>query len=229
MVLGYQQLKLLWEISAERGIYQKGNEASWGLEGSQTATGHKTRGGEVEGRDQVFAATAWPCLGTQGPHVLPCPRGPWILSSSTDTRGAGGRSRHFLVSLMTRSRSRIAAYDWSRPATWLLASVLEQGLLWRSKFPWNETSSPTQDCIQVSDVCSHSSSLCDLCKPPSQSEPASCGPVETTGAPPSQAVMMMKPGTALTHRTHVLSACNGQGSVWLRNGAHNRASPSTGE
>lgn len=61
--------------------------------------------------------------------MLPCPRARCILGSSADTLGAGGRSRHFLASLMTKSKSRIAAYDWSRPVTCLLASVLEQGLL----------------------------------------------------------------------------------------------------
>lgn len=95
--------------------------------------GYETQGGEVEGRlalkDQLFTATAWPCLGMQGPNVLPCPRGPWTLGSSTDTLGTGGRSHHFLVSLMTKSKSRIAANDWSRPVTCLLAPVLAQGLL----------------------------------------------------------------------------------------------------
>ena len=43
--------------------------------------------------------------------------------------GRRGRFRRFLVSLMTKSKSRIAAYDWSRPVTCLLAPVLAQGLL----------------------------------------------------------------------------------------------------
>ena len=55
--------------------------------------GHETQGGEVEGslalKDQLFTATAWLCLGTQGPNVLPRPRGPRTLGSSTDTLGAG--------------------------------------------------------------------------------------------------------------------------------------------
>lgn len=133
----YRHGSWLPAIEADSGRFQQREEfieremrPFGALRGARRRLGHKTRGGEVEGRDQLFAATAWPCPGMQGPNVLPCPRGPWILGSSTDTLGAGGRSRHFLVSLMTKSRSRIAAYDWSRPATCLLvASVLEQGLL----------------------------------------------------------------------------------------------------
>lgn len=94
MAPGYQQLKLtLGDFSRERNL-SKGKR---GLEGPRGELdrewGMKDRGGEVEGRlalkDQLFTATAWLCLGTQGPNVLPRPRGPWTLGSSTDTLGAG--------------------------------------------------------------------------------------------------------------------------------------------
>lgn len=105
----------------------------------------------------------------QGPNFLPCHQRPQILGSSTDTLGSGCHSHHFLVSLTTKPKSRIVAYDWSRPSHVpagfqgglpFRTSMLGWGLQGFIRVKLNETGSQVQDCTQASNVCSVLSSPC---------------------------------------------------------------------